>query len=188
MRKFISKNEREKGTKRKQIIMGVALTFLMIFGILGFALQGGGGQGDENSLDNVVYNGYEFINQNGLWVLGTFTFKYTPQQVEDIGFNLKDINNYQGKPVYIYSESEEAWSEINVNLGQIVQRVQNACIENENCSGNFPVKTCEDNFIIIKENNNSMITQDNNCVYIEGLQENLTKLADQFLFKILGIR
>ncbi len=189
MRKIESKYEREKKRKKNQIIVGVALAFLMIFGVLGFALQGGVvNQGDENSLDNVVYNGFEFEYINGFWIIGDFAFRYNPQQVENIGFNLKDINNYQGKPLYIYSESEEAEIEVYVNLDQVAQRIQNACVENEECSGNFPVKTCEDNFIIIKEGNNSIITQDNNCVYIEGLQEDLTKLVDQFLFKILGIR
>ena len=189
MERFISKREREKGTKRKQIIIGVALALLMTLSVLGFALRGGGNnQGDKNSLDDIVYNGFEFTYNNGLWLVGDFVFKYNPQQVEDIGFNLKDINNYQGKPVYIYSESEEAWLEVYTNLGLVAQRIQDACIENEECSGDFPVKTCEDDFIIIKENNNSIITQEGNCVYIEGLREDLTKLTDQFLFKILGIR
>ncbi len=189
MRKIESRYEKEKGRKRKQIIIGVSLAVLMIFGVLGFALQGGVvNQGDKNSLDNVFYNGFEFEYINGFWIIGDFAFRYNPQQVEDIGFALKNMNNYQGKPIYIYSESEEAKLEVYVNLGQVAQRVQDACVENKNCSGNFPVKTCEDNFIIIKEGNNNMITQDNNCVYIEGLQEDLTKLTDQFLFKILGIR
>ena len=188
MKRFISKRERDRGAKRNQIIIGVALAFLMMLSVLGFALQGGNNQEDEGSLEDVIYNGVEFKYNNGLWVVDNFVFKYNPQQVEDIGFNLKDINNYQGKPVYIYSESEEAELEVYINLGQVAQRTQDACIENEECFGNFPVKTCEDNFIIIKENNNSIITQDNNCVYIKGLQEDLTKLTDQFLFKILGIR
>ncbi len=190
MKRFISKREREKGTKRKQIIIGVSLAFLMVFGVLGFALQGGrgGNNSNEDSSNSTIYDGYEFINQNGFWMINSFAFKYNPQQVEDIGLNLKDINNYHGKPVYIYSESKEAELEIYMNLGQFAQRVQNACIEGGECSGNFPVKTCEDNFIIIKKGDSSMINQDNNCVYIEGLQEDLTKLTDQFLFKILGIK
>ncbi len=188
MKRFISKREREKGTKRKQIIIGVGLAFLMVLSVLGFALQGGNNQENDNSLDDVIYNGFEFKYNNGLWTLESFVFRYTPEQVPDIGFDLKDATFYQGKPVYIYSESEEAELEVYTNLGLVAQRIQDACIENEECFGDFPVKTCEDNFIIIKENNNSMITQDNNCVYIKGLQEDLTKLSDQFLFKILGIR
>ena len=190
MKRFISKSEKGRKTKRKQIIIGVSLAFLMILSVLGFALQGGRGGDNSNdgSSNSTIYNGYEFVNQNGLWVLGSFVFRYNPQQVPNIGFGLKDATFYQGKPVYIYSESEEAKLEVFMNLGLVAQRVQNACIESGECSGDIPTKTCEDNFIIIKEGDSSMITQGNNCVYIEGLQEDLTKLTDQFLFKILGIR
>ena len=196
MRKIISRYERGRTRKRNQIIVGVILVFVMLGSILGFAFQGGnflgnfGGDGNagSGSSNKVVYNDLEFVNQNGLWVLGSFVFRNVPQQVEDIGTGLKDINNYQGRPLYIYSESEDAEIEISVNLGQVAQRVQKACLEGLECQGDFPVKTCEDNFIIIKESNNSMISQEDNCVYIEGLKEDLTGLADQFLFKILGIR
>ncbi len=196
MRRIISGHERKRTRRRNQIIVGVILVLVMVFSTLGFAFQGGnffgnfGGDGNagSDSSNNMVYNDFEFVNQNGLWVLGSFVFKNVPQQVEDIGAGLKDINNYQGRPLYIYSESEEAEIEISVNLGQIARRVQKACVEGLECSGDFPVKTCEDNFIIIKESNNSMISQEDNCVYIEGVKEDLTGLADQFLFKILGIR
>ena len=190
MRKIISGHERKRTRRRNQIIVGVILVFVMVVSTLGFAFQGGNlgdNQGSDSS-NNMVYNDFEFVNQNGLWVLGSFVFKNVPQQVEDIGAGLKDIDNYQGRPLYIYSESEEAEIEISVNLGQVAQRIQEACLEGLECSGDFPVKTCEDNFIIIKESNNSMISQENNCVYIEGVKEELTGLADQFLFKILGIR
>lgn len=189
MERFISKSERERKTKRKQIIIGVSLAFLMMLSVLGFALQGGSGnQEDENSSDKVIYNGFEFTYINGFWVIDNFAFRYNPQQVPDIGFGLRDATLYQGFPAYIYSENDEAETEARMNLRLIAQRVQNACIEGEECSGNSPVKTCEDNLIIIKENNISSIRQENNCVYIEGQEEELLELVDQFLFKILGIK
>lgn len=186
MKRFISKSERERKTKRKQIIIGVSLTFLMVLSVLGFALQGS--RGDENSSDKIVYNGFEFTYINGFWMIGNFAFKYNPEQVPDIGFGLKDATFYQGFPAYIYSENDEAETEARVNLRLIAQRVQNACIESEECSEELPVKTCEDTFIIIRENNISSIRQENNCIYIEGPEEELLELVDQFLFKILGIK
>lgn len=111
-----------------------------------------------------------------------------PQQVEDIGEISNSINSYQGRPLYIYSESEEAELEIFINLGNIVLRTQKACVEGVECPGDFPVKDCEDNFIIIVEKNISSIIQQDNCIFIEGKKEDLTGLVDQFLFKILGIR
>ncbi len=192
MRKIETKREREGKRRRNQIIVGVVLVFVMLFSTLGFAFQNfyftGGDADSDSSEGKVTYNDFEFTNVNGLWVLGNFVFKNTPQQVQDVGTGLKSIDNYQGKPLYIYSENEEAEIEVYVNLGQVAERVQKACIEGEECSTNLPVKTCTDNFIIIKQTNNTVIRQENNCVYIEGTQENLVALADQFLFKILGIK
>ena len=192
MRRIISKGEEKRTRIRNQVIVGTVLIFVMVASILGFSLQGFSGLGNTDtrgdSSNNIEYNGFEFVNQNGLWVLGNFIFRYIPQQVEDIGFVSNDINSYQGKPLYIYSESEEAELEIFINLGNIALRTQKACIGGEDCPGDFPIKTCENNFIIIIEKNISNIKQRDNCIFIEGPTENLTKLTDQFLFKILGIR
>lgn len=188
MKRLISRREREKGTKRKQIIIGGSLAFLMIFGVLGFALQGGRGDNNNGSSNSTIYNGFEFKYIDGFWIIDNFAFRYNPQQVPDIGFGLKDKTFYQGFPAYIYSENDEAETEARVNLRLIAQRVQNACIESEECSEDFPIKTCEDNLIIIRENNISLIRQENSCVYIEGPKEELVELIDQFLFKILGIK
>jgi hypothetical protein len=191
MRRIVSKHQEGKKKRRNQITIGVILIFVMVISTLGFALQGFGGFGEEDdgsSVNNIEYNGFEFVNQNGLWVLGNFIFRNVPQQVEDIGFVSSTINDYQGKPLYIDSESEEAELEILINLGNIALRTQKACIEKRGCEENRPTKTCTDNFIIIRESNISNILQQDNCVFIEGASEDLTQLTDQFLFKVLGIR
>ncbi|MDZ4226596.1 MAG: hypothetical protein U1B79_00615 [Candidatus Pacearchaeota archaeon] len=192
MRKIVSAEEEARKKKRNQIILGVFLAFIMVASTIGFALQSGTGNSPTNDIsgNEVEYNGFKFVNQNGLWVLGNFVFRYTPQQVPDINTEsgIKLASNYQGKPAYVYSEDDGAEIEIAVNLGQLAQRVQKACPAGTMCYGDLPVKTCSDNFIIIKESNTSRITQENNCVFIEGQKEELAGIADQFLFKMLGIR
>jgi hypothetical protein len=190
MKRLIPRGEEERKAKKKQIIIGVSLAFIMTLSVLGFALQGGRGNQDENSSDKVIHNGFEFTYINGLWVIDNFAFRYNPEQVPDIGFGLKDATLYQGFPAYIYSESSEAETEAGINLRLLAERVQRACINEEGieCSEDLPIKTCEDNLIIIRENNISSIRQENNCVYIEGQEEELVELVDQFLFKILRIR
>lgn len=187
MKRLVSKSERDRRAKRNQIIVGIALVFLMVLSVLGFALQGGTGNQEE---DKIVYNGLEFRYIDGFWRIGNFAFKYNPEQVPEIGFGLKGFTFYQRLPVYIYSENNGAEIEIRMNLELIAERVQRACIDEQGieCSEELPVKTCEDNFIIIKEGNVSSIRQENNCVYIEGSEQELLKLVDQFLFKILGIK
>lgn len=190
MRRLVSKEEEARKKKRNQIILGFVLVLVLILSSISFALQGGLGNADSGGVsgDETEYNGFKFTNQNGLWVFESFVFRYLPQEVDDIGFGIKPISNYQGKPAYVYSEDENAEIDVVVNLGRVAQRVQKACPEGTNCSVDLPVKTCNDNFIIIKEGIENSIVQENNCVFIKGKKEDLAALADQFLFKTLGIK
>ncbi|MCK5043517.1 hypothetical protein KAR52_00765 [Candidatus Pacearchaeota archaeon] len=187
MRKITSPRNKRKKDKIKQLAVGGVLIFIMFFSVLGYAFGGG----ENEDVEKINYNGLEFVNQNGFWFLELggldFAFKNNPHEVEKIYSSLNYANNYQSRPLYISSESNEAELEIYRNLNQLVQRIQPACLNKYECVGNWPVKNCTDNFIIIKEDDISKITQEDNCVFISGPQENLTALADEFLFKILGI-
>ncbi len=190
MRKIVSKHKEDRKRKKNQLIVGFVLIFIMFFSVLGYAL--GGKSSDENNSDKINYNGYDFTEQNGFWTLNigdfNFIFRYNPEQVEKSYALVNPLNNYYQKPLYVSSENIEAESEIYVNLRQVVLRMQSACLDGEECRGeNMAVKTCGDNFIIIREGNVSNIIQEENCVFIEGAQENLTRLTDEFLFKILGV-
>ena len=72
-------------------------------------------------------------------------------------------------------------------LGQVSLRIQPACLDESECEGGWPVKTCKDNFIIIRNSNYTNIIQEDNCVFINGPEENLTQITDEFLFKIIGV-
>ena len=185
MRKIISKQNKEK---RNQIIVGVVLIFVMFGSVFGVIV---GSFGQKDNKQKVNYNGFEFVKQNDFWFTDNgnlnFVFKYNPEQVDRIDSKLNHLENYYGKPLYVFSENREAELEIYRNLEQIVQRMQPACFEDEVCEENLPVKTCEDNFIIIKESDAAEINQNQSCVFIYGGQENLTKITDEFLFKVLGI-
>ena len=197
MRSITSRHQEEKKRKRNHIIIGLALIFVMFSSVLGFAFinfsQSGIGNTNtnninSNNINSVNYNGFEFVEQNGFWILNqngiNFVFRYNPHKVPQIYSNIKPLENYQNKTLYLYSEDVLAESEIYGNLLSFVNNVENACLEE--CEENFPVKTCQDNFIIIREGNRS-ITQENNCVFIEGKKEDLIKLADEFLFKLMNI-
>ncbi len=190
MRKITSKYKEDKKKRRNGMIVGLILMGVMLLSILGYSFRGK----EEDDTKKLDYNGFEFVEQNGYWLTNVgnsqFVFRYNPEQVEKIDSEIKDLNNYYDKTLYIFSENSEAELEIYRNLfyqNKIVQRIQSACLEKE-CGGNLPVKTCEDNFIIIKKDDDSGIIQEYNCTFIQGKQENLTKITDEFLFKILGIR
>lgn len=185
MRRIISK---ENSEKRKRTIVGLVLVFIMFGSVFGIIINS---FGQQNNTQKINYNGVEFINQNELWFASIneidFVFKYNPNQVEKINSIINPIGNYYNKPLYISSENQDAEIEIYRNLGQIVQRIQPACFDKEACEENFPIKTCEDNLIIIRESDFVGISQEENCVFISGAQENLTKLTDEFLFKVLDV-
>jgi hypothetical protein len=190
MRKIVSKEEGAKKQRRNQLIVGGGLILVMLASTLGYALT----RESKESSEKVIYNGFEFTKQSGFWSTNIdnyqFFFTYNPKEVPKINSALNPLSSYSGKPLYIYYENGEAATEIYRNLfyqNQIAERMQDACLKGEKCESNSPIKTCEDNFIIIKESENEKITQNNSCVFIEGSSENLTKLSDGFLFDIVGI-
>lgn len=197
MRRLISKHEENKKRKRKQLTVGLVLIFLMFFSTAGFAFQvlGGGGKKQTNQQTQTInYNGFEFREQSSFWILNkdniNFIFRNNPYQVARIDSVINPLNNYLDKPLYINSESIEAESEVQINLLQFVEEIENACLGECNNNEELPIKSCENNFIIIKEvteNEQSEISQENNCVFIRGKKTDLVKLTDEFLFKLLGV-
>ena len=189
MKRLISKQKQEKNKKLKQFATGGVLIFVMLFSIVGYSFQ----SNPSKSEKKINYNGLEFINQNDFWILQlqnlNFIFKFNPLQTEGIhASELNSFQTYSGKPLYIYSENQEAESEIYRNLNQIALRIRKAYLQGEEGDENLPVKTCEDNFIILKETNNTQIIQNQSCVFIQGPKEELVKITDEFLFKIIKIK
>ena len=193
MRKIISKEKAEKKRRRNQLLVGTILILVMVFSLLGYSLNSNGQSGTVT----VDYNGFRFTQDSStnLWDMNkgnlNFSFEYNPYEIYKTNSTLNSIDSYSGKPLYISSDSSDAETEIYRNLfylNPIAERVQDACVAGEPCSGNFPVKTCSDNFIIIRENSSTGITQQNNCVFINGPAENLSRMSDSFLLKIIGIQ
>ncbi|VVB83669.1 Uncharacterised protein [uncultured archaeon] len=191
MRKIISQEKVEKKRRRNQLIIGGILILVMALSTIGYSLSGS----NKSSSTSLKYNGFEFTKTSGLWNTNAgsfqFSFQYNPNEAEKTNSVLNPLSSYQGKPLYIYTENSEAGTEIYRNLfyqNQIVQRVQEACLEADKCAENAPAKTCDDNFIVIRKSSNIGISQNKSCVFIEGKSEDLIKLSDSFLYKITGIQ
>ena len=188
MRKIKSKYEYEKKRKRNNLILGGILIIVMFGSVFGIVVNSFGNKEDKS---NVEYNGYGFYNQNGLWYSLSdnpqYIFKYLPNETGDSKESIKNINNYYNKPLYIYSEDYNSEAEVYNNLKQSVERMQPACFNEEKCDGDYPIKSCSDNFIIIQKGPINL-NQSENCVYISGEDEELVKLTDEFLFKVIGIK
>jgi len=189
-KRILSAKEKKSKDRFNQLLVGLVLIFLMLLSTLGYALSGN--QEENDNSGKVSYNGVEFINQNGYWVTTIqdlqFRFDYNPKEVEPIESNLNYVNLYYNKPLYIQSDDSLATSEIYINLNEVAERMQNACINESECEGDLPVKDCSNNFIIIEEDETISINQNESCVFIKGPKENLTMITDEFLFNMLGIR
>ena len=193
MKRLTSKKNSNKKLKQRQTIMGIFLALIMLLSVLGFALQGGFSNSNTNgNYEKKEYNGFEFAYINDFWAIGNFGFRYFPDETPNISAELRDATYYSGLPLYIYSENKESEMEIIGNLGQIAERIQNACPEEEQfsdyCEENSPIRNCSENFIIIKKSLVTFLRQEENCVFIGGSEEELLKITDEFLFKILGIK
>jgi hypothetical protein len=191
IRKIISKAEEKKKRQRNQFLLGGIMILVMFSSIIGYSLSGLG----NTSSTSIKYNGLKFVYESNYWNVNLnglkFSFSYNPTQVVKLNSSFNLLSNYSGKPLYIYSNNAEAEAEIYKNLfyqNSIVQRFQYACPQGGTCDESIPIKTCEDNFIIIKESENSSVRQENNCVFIEGKAEELAKLSDSFLFKVTEIQ
>ena len=188
MRKVNSRANEKKIRRRNQFLVGGLLIFVMLFSTMGYAFQG---QDNSSSSKKIIYNGFEFVYQNGYWNLEKngleFFFRINPENITNPEGAVNLISNYYSKPLYLSSTNSIANSQIHRNLNQVVMRMQFACEENKTCEGDIPTKTCSSNFIIIEEAHESEITQVENCVYIRGPQNKLAELTDSFILKILEV-
>lgn len=192
MRKIHSKKEQARKERRMQIIIGILLLFVMLFSTLGYAFQR---DSSEESSTKEIYNGIEFNQNNGFWVANINSLNLISTNLPEennISTKINSLSEYYNQPLYISSTNSFARAEVERNLNpnyynNIVARMQEACFDEE-CEIDAPLKTCENNFIIIRKSENSNITQEDNCVFIEGKEEDLVMLVDEFLFKLFEIK
>ena len=192
IRKLVSKKDLKKKQRRNQYILASILVFILFGSVFGIIA---GSFGKSSSTKKISYNGLDFLQENGYYVLtigdAKFYFLENPHSVANFTKKItvsKTFKDFLLKPLYIYSDNPVISAEIHRNLNVYVQRIQPACLKEEECLNNdWPIKTCQENFIFIRTSDKNKIYEKDNCIFIEGRQEDLTKLTDGFLFQIIGI-
>ena len=184
MRKILTQAEIDKKKKKNQFVVGAVMVFLLVVSTLGYSLMSN--NDDESS--GVSEFGIKFFKSNGLWRAeidgGVFGFQNLPSEILDVNVNISiGLANYSGKVLYFVSPNNGA-SEILNNLGGYVPRYQEACLDAENCEGDWPIKNCSDNLIIFVEANETSVYQNGGCVYIAG---DGVAGADAFLYEVLKV-
>lgn len=193
MKKIISYEEKEKTTKRNQLIIGMLLIFLMIFSTVGFAFNF---DLNKEDTEKIKYKNVEFVRDinSGYWSFdlngNKFYTLYNPEEIAEIQISTNEnIEKYKNKPLYFVGEVGEGFSELYRALSNYAFRIGNACLDKE-CKENYPIKNCDsDNIIIIeKVDVNEEIVYEKNCVYIKAKDVNEARYADAYLFSLLGIK
>ena len=186
MRKIISKYEQDKKKRRNQFIIGGVLMTIMLISVLGYAFQGQliNPAGGSSSNGSITYNGITFENQSGFWVTTyknqNLVFTYNPSEITNSVNITENINDISGKPLYIYSDDNNAESELTMNLAEFANGIiPLQSLSNEDCSNNE---------IIIQNNSIPSVNQEQNCILISGQGQDLIAMTDNVLFKLFGIR
>jgi hypothetical protein len=185
MRKILTKHEEAKKKKRNQYIVGGVLIVVMLVSVLGYAFPQGQVVNNTYSNDTLVYNGITFTNENGYWNTTysnqRLVFTYNPSQISSDLTNLtKNINDFTGKILYIYSEDSNAQSEITYNMARFANGISPI--------QNISEKDCSNNEIIIQNNSVPSVNQEQNCIIISGQGQDLIATTDNVLFKLFGIK
>lgn len=169
------------------ILIGAGIILLMVGSVLQF------GSNDEEAVVDVVdYNGYEFNNVNGKWLLdigGSYAaFDYLPEDVKDLYLDNINFNN----KVYIaVNPMEDEYSYFIQRIRAILQYKGylsiESCIEEEGC-GDIPVVDCgmDKDIILIRKGANK-VNKEGNCLILEGDNEGLVKDVDLLYYKLLGV-
>jgi len=182
MRRILSKEEAAQKEKRRNIVISLILLGIMVLSTVGFAFvyNSDNDKSGENNNEKVQSMGNSWIARYGDQNL---VFSSSPESlnITKAGF-ISDLSQYYGKPLYIDSESEAIYYEIYSNLGKYAERVQHGCYE-ECENSTWPEKNCTDNVIVFNQEDENKITQNQNCIFIDGDM----RAVDSFLYRIFEL-
>lgn len=180
----IGSDKGSESKKRRNVLIGIILLALMIFSTLGYAFI----TSDRTSTSNPLSTSNSTtapVNVGGKWIVTIhgqqFLVQHTPEQTSNVSVEItKDLNSYFDQFLYIDSENQEVTLEISSTLGRFSSRVQEACYGP--CERDIPEKDCSVNMIVWRNSSENKVTQQENCIFIEGDLH----AVDAFIFKLLG--
>ena len=193
IKKLTRKEEEIKKQKRNQRILGIVLSIIMLGSVFGVIV--GSFNAKENSKEQIKYKNLVFTIDNQYYKLNlgqtAFYFTQNPEEFSELNYNsnlTKTLASLITLPLYIDTNDYQVSLEIAQNLQNYVERIQMACVDELNCvDSNLPIKDCTNNVIITRISENNSIYEIENCIYIEAKQEDLLKLTDITILKLLGV-
>jgi len=186
MRKIKSQKQIEKGQKRNQLILALIFISLLVASTAGYSFSSKE-RNDDEELETQNYTGLTFTKQNNYWLTTLdnqqYMFNNLPNELTQVKMNFTiTLANYSNRPLYIVNPNQNKDLLLS-NLNHFFQRYQEASLEQT--EKDIPIKNCSiDNIIIFKESNETKITQNENCIYLEG---NQSEAVDKFIYTLFGI-
>ncbi len=193
------RRKRKDNSKRKQLLVAVFFSLLMVTSIFGIIL--GNNQGSQD-FPFTNSEGEEFlflIDENGYYNYNNIQFFYHPSQLSYLDFPSGII--YDSKSLILTFNSslsvqevsyiDQVQKQIASDLNALGKPVTRGVSEESIIYSEFPVLDCDDAnletpVLFFQEGNTSVVISDN-CVLISGFTNDFYAYRDAILFSHLGV-
>ena len=176
MRHLETQTQKEELERKRARYIGIFLLLIMVVSTAGYALLSYASTSPEPQ------NPSSDVSGRSSFVVGgqTLSLTYPPEDLVNISMNFNStLRDYQGIPIYVSSENQVLLYELSSTLGRFTSKMQKACYGS--CTKNLPERNCSDPFIIIHESDELKVSQNNQCIFIQGD----LRSVDAFLYRIL---
>lgn len=188
-------HKKQKSNKTR-LFLPIFIALIMITSILGFMHS-------PDTEQQYKYNGHLFTQTDKGWVTYVnnrpLSLAYDPQSLESISIDdisLSELNSAQ--KTYLSTNPEDNLNQVALyNFQQNIipllsTRLVTSCtVDIPKCSEK-PIKTCEDasddvKVVILESSNQTAVKYKDNCLIIQGKNQNLTQATDKLTLKLWGI-
>lgn len=181
--------------KKIQLFFVIFIIIVMISSVIGFVYTRPSNTNQNTNSFN--YNGANFNpQQNGGYSVNVngnnFIFDYLPNELNNI--ELPDFNLEANKYYLIFNATEYdnnlaySLNKLGYTLKLLGIMVNTACINEQNCDSNLPIKDCSNYAFYLKKSNVNKVYLQDKCIILEGDNLGLSKLVDRINLKLVGIK
>lgn len=184
----------KKESKLKKFILPLFIVFIMVFSIFGYMAN----RSDDS--EKIQYKGYKFIKTDQGWVTYKDDKKIIIQnnpldlEIQEPKITFQELSSAQ-KIYLTFNPEENLYQAINSFIQQIkplLGTFTQACTKDVSKCSDLPIKTCSDatdsiKIIQIQEKEPTKLEYNNNCLIIQGKNEDLVKAIDKLTLILNGI-
>ncbi len=186
----------QKKERRKKIMMGFVLVFLMIFSVMGIII---GQQGSEV----LRYNDYKFeVVENVYYTTiegETKGFNYFPSELENLGLNEEILMILMNAPMIYFTFNPESEQQdlvyIDLVRKDLTDNINKMIIDGMTTESeiyNLPIISCENStsyvpVIYFNQSINLSVKKVDDCIVLNAKNYDFLKLRDLLIYKINGV-